>query len=296
MPTPEAEQAALAIQAMQAKQSAGAVATPGTGSMLFGTVVSPSQAQDPGNSALVAASRVFVVIDGSETPILCNVGASCRAALCRTYPYSLTNSNPAVGARVMLVRVGNQCYVTDVLVGGWSMGAETGTMKMHSSATIPAGWLLCDGSQLTQTDYAALYAVIGYNFTPAANRDGTHFNLPDFKNGSRYVMGAGTDLNGGARPLGGTGGSMNTADYLAPHTHNTGSHTHSFSSDINTSSAQGANTARVARGTTDGAGAIDAGIGGTTGGSGTLTTGNPVEGSHTAVLMPYLAVNFIIAI
>lgn len=57
-------------------------------------------------------------------------------------------------------------------------GGEVGdiTTSMRSSKT---GWLLCDGSAVSRTTYAALYAIIG---TANGQGDGsTTFNLPDFR-------------------------------------------------------------------------------------------------------------------
>ena len=54
----------------------------------------------------------------------------------------------------------------------------TGSIQPYAGASIPAGWLLCDGSAVSRTDYAALFAAIG---TLYGTGDGsTTFNLPDF--------------------------------------------------------------------------------------------------------------------
>jgi len=44
-------------------------------------------------------------------------------------------------------------------------------------ATIPDGWLKCDGSSLPQADYPCLYSAIGVNFGGV----GTNFNVPDLR-------------------------------------------------------------------------------------------------------------------
>lgn len=61
---------------------------------------------------------------------------------------------------------------------------------------IPSGYLACDGSAVSRSTYAALYAVIGDNY---GNGDGTTtFNLPDTRNtilvgaGATYKQGDGT--------------------------------------------------------------------------------------------------------
>lgn len=76
----------------------------------------------------------------------------------------------------------------------------TGTIVAFAGSSVPGGWLLCDGTAVSQTTYAALYAIFG------ANRFGTdsggNFALPDFR--QRAPMGYGTgDQGSGA--VGGTG-------------------------------------------------------------------------------------------
>ena len=56
-------------------------------------------------------------------------------------------------------------------------GIPTGFIGEWSADTIPDGWLLCDGSAISRTDYADLFAVIG---TTWGEGDGsTTFNLPN---------------------------------------------------------------------------------------------------------------------
>jgi microcystin-dependent protein len=65
-----------------------------------------------------------------------------------------------------------------------------------ASATVPTGWLLCDGSVKSRTTYAALWDVLrnGTSSSPYGNGDGsTTFNLPDLR--GRIPMGAGTGRN-----------------------------------------------------------------------------------------------------
>jgi microcystin-dependent protein len=58
-------------------------------------------------------------------------------------------------------------------------------------ANIPAGYLLCDGASLLRSSYAALFAAIGVIYGAA---DGTHFNLPDYRD--KMVIGAAQDDSG----------------------------------------------------------------------------------------------------
>ena len=63
-----------------------------------------------------------------------------------------------------------------------------GTIHMFAGNTIPAGWLLCDGSAVSRTNYAKLFSAIG---TTWGTGDGsTTFNLPNSI--GRFAEGAST--------------------------------------------------------------------------------------------------------
>jgi len=120
--------------------------------------------------------------------------------------------------------------------------APVGSIFMYGAAAAPTGYLLCDGTAVSRTTYAALFAVIGTTF--GAGDGSTTFNLPNMT--GRYAVGlpsagtlgasAGTALtNGENRAVGQhthtfTGSSTTTETESATHTHNTvmGSHTHTF--------------------------------------------------------------------
>jgi len=64
-----------------------------------------------------------------------------------------------------------------------------------TSTFVPGGWLLCDGSAVSQSTYADLYAVLGAN---AYGTDaGGNFYLPDLR--GRVVVGLGTHADVDAR-------------------------------------------------------------------------------------------------
>ncbi len=53
-----------------------------------------------------------------------------------------------------------------------------GTVVAYAGLTAPTGFLLCDGSAVSQTTYATLYGVIG---TTYGNPGGGNFNVPDLR-------------------------------------------------------------------------------------------------------------------
>ena len=103
-----------------------------------------------------------------------------------------------------------------------------GMMSLWGGATAPADWLLCDGSAISRTTYANLFAAIGTTF--GAGDSSTTFNIPN--TAGRTVRGVGTSStwtgNGSGTTgtttvaLGGAGGGDGTkvsAANLPPHRH-----------------------------------------------------------------------------
>jgi len=54
-------------------------------------------------------------------------------------------------------------------------GVNTGIVVPWGSASIPSGFLLCDGQSVSTSTYAALFAVIAYTY----GGSGANFNVPD---------------------------------------------------------------------------------------------------------------------
>lgn len=63
------------------------------------------------------------------------------------------------------------------LIGDSSSGSSPGDLKMIAHTAVPSGWLECDGSEISRTMYANLYAVIGTSY--GAGDGSTTFNLPE---------------------------------------------------------------------------------------------------------------------
>lgn len=60
-----------------------------------------------------------------------------------------------------------------------SQSAPAGLVTAYGGSSAPSGWLLCDGSAVSRTTYAALFAIIGTVF--GAGDGSTTFNLPNLK-------------------------------------------------------------------------------------------------------------------
>lgn len=109
--------------------------------------------------------------------------------------------------------------------GGGSGAGETlriGTILPYtgSDSEMPTGYMLCDGAELSRTDYSDLFAVIGTSF--GAGNGSSTFNLPNLK--GKVLTGLDEDDTDFAS-IGATGGSK----YLQEHTHKFG-----FMTGINT--------------------------------------------------------------
>lgn len=114
-----------------------------------------------------------------------------------------------------------------------SILVPTGCVQAFAGSTTPQGWLLCDGSAVSRTDYADLYAVVGDTY---GTGDGsTTFNLPNLVD--KFVEGsatAGTVKSAGLPNI--------TGEFRA-YSYGTGSVNGAFNSSVN--------TPNVLRGATD---------------------------------------------
>jgi microcystin-dependent protein len=75
-----------------------------------------------------------------------------------------------------------------------------GIMAPYGGAAAPGGWLICDGTAISRTTYAALFAAISTTF--GAGDGSTTFNLPDMR--GRHAVGKNAAT---FATLGGTGGA-----------------------------------------------------------------------------------------
>jgi microcystin-dependent protein len=67
----------------------------------------------------------------------------------------------------------------------------SGVVWDFAGATLPTGWLFCDGSAVSRTTYASLYAALGGASSPWGQGDGAiTFNLPDLR--GRTLIGVGS--------------------------------------------------------------------------------------------------------
>jgi len=116
-----------------------------------------------------------------------------------------------------------------------------GVIHQYAGSSAPSGYLLCDGSDVSRSDYANLFAAIGTAY--GAGDGSTTFGIPDFRGrvpagqddmggtaASRLTSG-GSGVDGAT--LGATGGAEThtmTTTEMPSHTHIQNAHTHTQNS------------------------------------------------------------------
>ena len=161
-------------------------------------------------------------------------------------------------------------------------GVNTGIVVPWGSASIPSGFLLCDGTSYSTSTYAALFAVIAYTY----GGSGANFNVPDLRD--RTVAGVSNTKNLaqaiGANTVTPTGNVGGNAASTTLATTQIASHSHS-----------GGGGGAVHPSMCSGPPFMGGTTGATGGGQGhTHTLSATFSGSANSVLQPTLVMNYII--
>lgn len=124
----------------------------------------------------------------------------------RDYSQSLVNQVGFFGTA--------SCAVTAAyaLAGGGGGSMPVGAIIDYAGAVAPAGWAICDGSELLQASYPDLYAVLATTWGVASNPV-TLFKLPNLQ--KRTTFGA----NGALTKISGSLGNYGGSEAIAYHYH-----------------------------------------------------------------------------
>jgi microcystin-dependent protein len=185
---------------------------------------------------------------------------------------AITATSAAVSGAVTAASAAISGAITagSVTVGGVSTVIPAGTINQYAGTSAPTGWLLADGTAVSRTTYATLFAVTSTTY--GVGDGSTTFNLPDLK--GRIPVGKNT---GTFATLGSTGGAeTHTLSQSEMPTHSHG---------INSGIGYGAGGYGAAYGRADAN--SPAALWG-------FTSGTAGSGSAHNNLQPYITVNYII--
>jgi microcystin-dependent protein len=190
-------------------------------------------------------------------------------------------------------------------------GIPTATIVPWSSASVPSGFLECNGQAVSQSTYAALYAIIGVTY---GDPGGGNFNVPNLqdnvavgKSNNKALAstgGANTVANSGNV---GTNTNINVTGNVGGSTANAtlseaqlASHSHSVSRvNITTPTGslpgtRGGPTVNYSSGSTGSGSGHSHNMSANFSGSGNASSTSNFTGSSNSVLQPYLTVIYII--
>jgi microcystin-dependent protein len=208
----------------------------------------------------------------------------------------LTNDNQSL--------VANNSYVNPV-----------GVVSCYAGITIPSGWLLCNGSEVSKNTYNALYSVIGDTYGTPTNSN--NFVLPDLR--LKFPLG-----KSNSNSLGSSGGNETitlTTNQLPSHTHTgtTGAdgvhnhtasdsgHTHAYDDAYFAENTGSLNIYGTSAGTDNdndyiyrspqpvtSLGSANISVGNSGSHTHTFTTNSTGSGSSINIMNPYVVINYII--
>lgn len=160
---------------------------------------------------------------------------------------STAPASPVAGDRWYDTNTGSYLiYLNDGTSSQWvetsnsgMVSNPTGTIIPFAGANAPSGFLLCNGSSVSSSDYLALHAVISntYGGSAYSGAAALNFNLPDYR--GRVLIGAGTGSGLTARTLGGTVGteghtvsSSNISQFSTGNMSTNATHNHQIGTNI----------------------------------------------------------------
>lgn len=197
------------------------------------------------------------------------------------------------GGNTFPINAGTNGYALTTNAAGaatWNAVPPVGVITAFAGSTAPTGYLICDGTAVSRTTYAALFTIIGTTY--GVGNGSTTFNLPDLRSKTIVGVGQGSGLTN--RTLASTGGAETKTLAVSEipshnHTINDPGHTHSQNTVNDDFNNSGGNPPGF---TADGAGSRTwSNINSSTTGISINYTGG---GSAFNIMNPYISLNYII--
>ena len=118
-------------------------------------------------------------------------------AAARTSAFSSAGITLAEGWMSYLLDTNSTEYYDGAAWVAVATAAPAGRIEAYAGATAPTGYLLCDGTAVSRTTYAALFAITSTTY--GVGDGSTTFNVPDLR--GRVPVGVGTNAAVNARAL-----------------------------------------------------------------------------------------------
>jgi microcystin-dependent protein len=201
--------------------------------------------EDDNNGKPLAGGKLYSYAAGTSTPLATYFNQDLATGHENTNPLILDASGRAnvwiqdgVGYKFVLKdALDNTIWTQDSVQipsgGATSSGGGGGTQPVaqqvpagaifsYAGSTAPQDYLICDGSAVSRTTYAALFAVCGTTF--GAGNNSTTFNLPNLQ--QRFPLGK--SAAGTGATLGSVGGTIDHVHTGPSHQHTIAAHTHTI--------------------------------------------------------------------
>jgi microcystin-dependent protein len=201
----------------------GTSAVAATAAMTDGQILVGQSSADPlpktmsGDATLSAAGALTIAANAVTTTKINNAAVTLAKIQNASAASKLLGSGASgSGSPYAEITLGTGLTMTSTTLSVTAITA--GAVAAYAGSTVPSGWLECDGSDVSRTTYADLFAAVGTTW--GTGNGSTTFTLPNLA--GRALIGAGTGSGLSGRTLAATGGEENhllLSAEMPSHTH-----------------------------------------------------------------------------